>query len=89
MERVVARISAGEAVVADGVAATVQVGRPPAEAVGWSGFVTFPPGVVPQVGPPYRFETVDGRSGEVVFTRSEFDPRRSTEARFRGLGRLR
>jgi hypothetical protein len=89
MERVVARISEGEAIVADGVAAQVRIARPPAEAVGWYGYVTFPPGVVPQVGLPYRFETADGRSGDVVFTRSEFDPRRSTEARFRGLGRLR
>jgi len=89
MERVVARISSGDEVLADRVQARVRVNRPPGESPGWHGFVTLPAGMFIPLGGPYQFLVDDGRSGEIVLTSTELDRQRSTEARFRGTGRFR
>lgn len=88
MEQVLATIRDGETVLVEGVTAWVQVTRGPSGQSTWRGSFMQPQGAFVPVGGPYRFETEDGRSGQIHIRRNTAGAPKPTQVDFNGTGRF-
>jgi hypothetical protein len=88
MEQVVATISNGGDVLVEGVTAWVQVTRGPSGLGSWRGSFMQPQGVFVPVGGPYKFETADGRTGQIHVRRNATGSQKAIQVDFNGTGRF-
>jgi hypothetical protein len=88
VEQVVATISDGDNVLVQGATAWVQITRGPSGSATWRGSFMQPQGSFVPVGGPYKFETSDGRSGQIHVRRNATSPQKAAQVDFNGTGRF-
>jgi hypothetical protein len=86
MEQVVATISNGDTVLAQDVTAWVQVTSSQSGLRSWRGSFVQPQGSYVPVGGPYLLKTGDGRSGQILVTRTSVGSHQATRVEFTGTG---
>jgi hypothetical protein len=88
VEQVVATISDGDNVLVQGATAWVQITRGPSGLATWRGSFMQPQGSFVPVGGPYKFETADGRSGQIHVRRNATGTQKAAQVDFNGTGRF-
>jgi hypothetical protein len=88
VEQVVATISDGDNVLVQGATAWVQITRGPSGSATWRGSFMQPQGSFVPVGGPYKFETADGRSGQIHVRRNATGTQKAAQVDFNGTGRF-
>ena len=86
MEEVAATINDGDNVLVAGVTAWVQITTSPGGSRGWHGYFTLPLGAYVPLGGPYLFNTIDGRSSQILITNVRAESDQSPQVQFRGTG---
>jgi hypothetical protein len=86
MEEVEAMISDGDNVLVARITTGVQITTSLGGSLGWHGYFTLPLGSSVLLGGPYLFNTIDGRSGQILITNVEMGSDQNTQVQSLGTG---